>query len=138
MPIKNPAFVGEVRVAGHIAQRVYPIVTPSTTVAAKAATATLAVSDLDKILTNTGATGTIVLTLPKATNCRGYAVKIQVTAAQIVQVDPNGTESLYLGGSGAAGKYLNIAGVIGNYADLYCDGTNWLVTYYAGVLTKEA
>jgi hypothetical protein len=116
----------------------YPTVAPNATVGAKAATATLSLSDMGLNLTNTGASGTIVLTLPPAATCLGRGFTVQLTVAQIVQLEPNGSESIYLGGSGVAGKYLNIAGVIGNYANVYCDGTQWLVTGYAGVLTKEA
>ena len=61
-----------------------------------------------------------------------------MTVAQIVQVLPQTGEKIYLNGSGVATKYLNIAGVVGNFADLYCDGTDWMVINYAGVLTKEA
>lgn len=135
---KNPLYVGEIRVDNRPNQRVYPIVNPTNAVSAKAATAALTAADFDKTLTNTGASGTVALTLPSVAISKGRCIRIQVTVAQIVQADPSGTESIYLGGSGAAGKYLNIAGVIGNYADLYCDGSNWMVTGYAGVLTKEA
>lgn len=119
-------------------KKYYPVVKPDATVGAKAATASLAVSDMGKNLTNTGASGTITLTLPLASQCLGRGFRMQLTVAQIVRLDPSGTESIYLGGSGVAGKYLNIAAVIGNYADIYCDGTSWLVTGYAGVLTKES
>ena len=116
----------------------FPVVAANASVAAKAATADLSSSDMGKNVTNTGAAGTIVLTLPKVADVSERFFRVQVTAAQIVRLDPNGTESVYLGGSGVAGKYLQVAGTIGNYADLYCDGTRWHVTGYAGVVTKEA
>jgi len=115
-----------------------PFVSPSATVVAKAADDTLDITDFGKNLTNTGAGATVVLTLPAASAVAGMSTRVQVTAAQIVRVDPNGTEKIYLGGDGAAGKYLNIAAVIGNYADIYCDGVDFHVTAYSGVLTKEA
>ena len=117
---------------------VYPIVAPSATPVAYTGDATLVAGDLNKNVTNTGAAGTITLTLPAVSGLTGYTLHVEVTAAQIVRVDPAGTESIFLGGSGVAGKYLNIAGVIGNCADIYCDGTQWLVVNRDGVLTKEA
>jgi predicted RecA/RadA family phage recombinase len=107
------------------------------TVVAHAGDGAIAAADVAKIHTNTGAVGTATLTLPAAADARGKSMKVQVTAAQIVRLDP-GAEKIYLGGDGVADKYLQIAGVIGNYADLYCDGTDWLVQGYSGVLTKEA
>ena len=113
-------------------------VSAKATVVAQAATADILAADVGKQHTNTGASGTIVLTLPSAPVVPGSALRIQVTAAQIVQVDPVGTEKAYLGGSGVAGKHVAIAGVIGNFADFYSDGVDWMVTNYSGVLTKEA
>lgn len=89
------------------------------------------------IVTNTGAGGTVVLTLPAVATMAGKALRIQVTVAQIVRASLAGV-GVYLAGSGVAGKYLNIAGVIGNYAVLYCDGAHYHVGEYSGVLTKEA
>lgn len=117
---------------------VYKSISPKASVSAKDATATLATTDFNKILTNTGASGTVVLTLPAAANVSGDGIKVQITVAQIVQLTPATGEKIYLGGSGVASKYLNIAGVIGNYADIYSDGTDYIVTNYSGVLTKEA
>jgi hypothetical protein len=114
------------------------VVSPKATVEANTADGTLTVANCGKIQTNTGAAGTITLTLPAVSAASGTAIKVQVTAAQIVRLDPASSEKIYLGGSGVAGKYLQIAGVIGNYADVYCDGTDWIVLDYSGVLTKEA
>jgi len=116
----------------------YPIVAPSSTPVAYTGDATLVAADLNKNVTNTGAAGTITLTLPAVAGLTGYTLHVGLTAAQIVRIDPAGTEAIFLDGSGAAGKYLNIAGVIGNYCDIYCDGTQWLVVSRSGVLTKEA
>lgn len=116
----------------------YPIVSPKATVEANTADATLAAANFGKIQTNTGASGTIVLTLPAASTVAGKAIKVALTVAQIVRVKPATGEKVYLTGSGVASKYLNIAGVIGNYVDIYCDGTDFLVVGGDGVLTKEA
>lgn len=118
--------------------RIYPIVPPSATPVAYTGDATLVAADLNKNVTNTGASGTITLTLPAVSGLSGYTLHVELTVAQIVRVDPAGTESIFLGGSGVAGKYLNIAGVIGNMVDIYCDGTQWIVVNRDGVITKEA
>jgi len=107
-------------------------------VKANAATASIAIADFPKNNTNTGAGGTIVLTLPAAASVEGQKMRVYLTVAQIVRVDPYSTESIYLAGSGTAGKYLNIAGVIGNYCDIYSDGTYFYVTGFSGVVTKES
>jgi len=109
------------------------------TVSAKTADYTvLAASDLDKIFSNTGASGTVVLTLPKASDAKGHCLTINLLAAQIVRALPVTGEAVNLNGSAVVTKYLNIAAVIGNYVDLYSDGVQWIVTGYSGVVTKEA
>ncbi len=125
-------------IAGSVAGNAYPIVAPNGTVVAYTGDATLVAADLNKIATNTGASGTITLTLPAVSGLAGYLLHVELTVAQIVRVDPAGTEAIFLGGSGVAGKYLNIAAVIGNMVDIYCDGTRWLVVNRDGVITKEA
>ena len=107
------------------------------TVKANASTASMKTYDFEKNNTNTGASGTIVLTLPAASSLAGKKARFQITVAQIVQLLPQTGEKIYLGGDGVASKYLQIAGVIGNYAEVYCDGTSFYVTAYSGVLTKE-
>lgn len=115
-----------------------PFVAPNASVVALTTNTTLtAATHGAKNVTNTGAGGTITHTLPAVADAAGVSIRFQITAAQIVRVDPYSTNKIYLGGDGVAGKYLNIAGVIGNFADLYCDGVQWLVASYSGVLTKE-
>lgn len=116
---------------------IYPVVAPNATVAAKAATANLAAADFGKNITNTGAGAAIVLTLPAAATVKGKVMRVQLTVAKDVSLSPATTEKIFLGGDGVANKDLVIAGVIGNYADIYCDGTNYLVVGYSGVVTKE-
>ena len=116
---------------------IYPVVAPNATVAAKAATANLAAADFGKNITNTGAGAAIVLTLPAAATVSGKAMRVQLTVAKNVSLSPAATEKIFLGGDGVANKDLVIAGVIGNYADIYCDGTDYFVVSYSGVLTKE-
>jgi hypothetical protein len=100
----------------------------------------VALADLGKQHTNTGvaALETISLTLPAAADAAGSGFRLQVTVDEIVRLVPASGGKIYLGGSGVANKYLNIAAVIGNYADLHSDGVDWIVVDYSGVLTKEA
>jgi hypothetical protein len=136
--MKSPLFIDEIRVNNRINQRVFPIVKPTVAANAKAADATLTTSDLDTNITNTGASATVTLTLPAVANCKNRMISAYLTVAQILRFDANSTEAIYLAGSGVAGKYVQVAGVIGNYINLYCDGTQWLVLSYSGVVTKEA
>lgn len=115
-----------------------PRIAPNATVEANAASATLTAANMGKIQTNTGASGTVALTLPSAAVVAGLGLKVQVTAAQVVQLVPVTGEKIFLGGSGVASKYCQIAGVIGNYIDIFSDGVQWLVIDYSGVATKEA
>ncbi len=107
-------------------------------VTAKTATGNLALADFGTNITNTGASAAIVLTLPAASTVAGCALRVQMTVAQTVTLTPQTGEKVFLGGSGVASKYLLIAGVIGNFVDLFCDGVGFLVTNYSGVVTKEA
>ncbi len=115
-----------------------PFVAPNATVVALTTGTTLTVaSHGGKNITNTGASD-VTHVLPAVADAAGISIRFQITAAQYVRLDPAGSECIFLGGSGVAGKYVNIAGTIGNYADVYCDGVQWLVTSYSGVLTKQA
>ena len=125
-------------IAGLGDARVYPVVAPNATIAAKSATATLTAADFGKNVTNTGASGATVLTLPAASAVRGLSARFQSTVAQQVSLSPLAAEAVFLGGNGVVNKDLVIAGVIGNYVDVYSDGTRYLVTGYSGVVTKEA
>lgn len=117
-----------------------PVVAANATVVPHDGNATLTIADAGKVHTNTGVipTETITLTLPAAASFAGESIKVQLTAAEIVRATPATGEKIFLGGSGVASKYLNIAAVIGNYADIHCNGVDWLVLDYSGVLTKEA
>lgn len=122
---------------GYIIPQPLPVAA-NATIKAQASTANLAAADFPKINTNTGASGAIVLTLPAASAVAGLSTKIQITVAQQVSLSPAATDAVYLAGSGVDNKDLVIAGVIGNYCDVYSDGENYLVLGYSGVVTKEA
>lgn len=115
-----------------------PWVSGDAAVYAMANSATVTAANIaGKNVTNTGAGAGILITLPAVATMKNVSFRVQVTVAQVVDASLAAT-GVYLGGSGAAGKYLRIAGVIGNYADIFCDGTAYHVTGYSGVLTKEA
>ena len=113
-------------------------VDPTLTPTAHTASATLTVADFGTIHTNTGVGSRMVLTLPAANTVENKAIKFQQTAAVITDIMPATGEVIYLGGDGVASKYLRLAGTISHYADLYCDGSQFMVMGYSGVVTKEA
>lgn len=113
-----------------------PVNPRTATVTAK--TADFTITSLDQIYTNTGASGTVVFTLPSVKSSQGKALTFHALAAQIIRCLPQSGQAVNLNGSAVVTKYLNIAAVIGNYVDLYCDGSQWIVTGYSGVVTKEA
>lgn len=112
-------------------------VSAKATVVAHAVGATLLAADFGKIHTNTGASAGITLTLPAPSAVAGLSLRVQLTVAQSVTLDPL-TQKIYLGGSGVADKNAIIAGVIGNFLDITSDGVDFLITNYSGVVTKEA
>jgi hypothetical protein len=114
------------------------MVDPAAAVVEKTTDATLTVAEYGKNITNTGAVGTAVLTLLAAASAAGLPLRVYLTVDQIVRLLPQTGEKIYLAGSGVATKYLNIAAVIGNYVDVFCDGEKYLVQDYSGVVTKEA
>ena len=115
-----------------------PLVAPDAAVAVHAVTAALVIGDYGKNITNTGSAATATLTLLAAKDAAGLSFRIQQTVAQITRLLPATGEAICLGGNVVVTKYLNIAAVIGNYVDVYCDGERYLVTGYSGVVTKEA
>lgn len=105
---------------------------------AKTGDYTVVAADFGSILTNTAAAGTIVFTLPSAVTYPGTVLRFHLFAAQVVRLLPVTGQAVNLNSSAVVTKYLNIDGVIGNYCEIVSDGTQWLVTQYAGVVTKEA
>lgn len=99
---------------------------------------TLTVLENGTAHTNTGAGGTITLTLPAAT--AGLHYYFGVGAAQELRIDPSGSETISLPSSGvpgAAGKYL-VADAIGETVRLAClVAGNWAVLGYTGTWTAE-
>lgn len=119
----------------------YPTINARTaTVTTKTADYTITVADVSTptIFNNSGDSGTMVLTLPSVSAAKGKVVRVHLLAAQIVRLLPVSGQAVNYNGSAVVTKYLNIAGVIGNYVEVFCDGTQWVVTQANGVVTKEA
>jgi hypothetical protein len=141
-------FNRDVRVAGSLTVKggtaddngavVIPQISATATVSAQASTATLTTAIAGKIITNTGAVGAVVYTLPSASSMAGKTFKVKVLVAQQVSLSPIATDAVYLAGSGVVNKDLVIAGVIGNEVTVYSNGTHYEAYFPNGVVTKEA
>lgn len=99
------------------------------------------VNDYDSgaTLTNTGASGAVVFSLPPAV--KGLSIRARVDAAQELRLDPNGSEQICLpstGVPGTGGKYLT-ADAVNETVHLRCveDGI-WDVVSYTGSWTAES
>ncbi len=117
----------------------YPQVSSRQTPVDHAAGFTMDAEDMFKIHTNTGEADNSAWELPKAADVPGCVFRAHATVAQTITFEPAAaTEKINLHGDAVANKHLVLAGVIGNYVDLYSDGEQWIVARHSGVLTKEA
>lgn len=133
--------ISEIDVKSTTTRPEYPTIDPSTaTVSVKTADYTITAADLaaPTIFNNTGDSGNLVYTLPSVASSKGRVVRIHALAAQTQQADPQAGEAVNYNGSAVVSKYAQLAGVIGNFMELYCDGSQWIVTKANGVVTKEA
>jgi hypothetical protein len=131
--------VGSTTASAFVLLSPVPYVLPTAATKAYANNASPAAADINGLnVINTGAGAAVTLTLPAAATMLGMSFRVQITVAQNVVLSPAATEYVALGGSDVVNKDLTIAGVIGNYADIYCDGAGYNVVSYSGVLTKEA
>ena len=110
------------------------------TVLTKTAAYTVTLADLDAptIINNTGDADDLPLTLPTAVEARGKVLRVALLAAQTVSLTPVTGDIINYNGSAVASKYCRVAGVIGNYIEVFSDGVQWIVTEGNGVITKEA
>jgi len=107
---------------------------------------TVTVSDSGKILTNTGATGAVTFTLPKAADAEGCVYTFVLTANQNLAIDPDGNEKIIFGNDTdalGAGEALTLtpadANDVGMNITLVSDGTQWIVkSAYAQAADKFA
>lgn len=99
---------------------------------------TLTTAESGSIHTSTGASGTITIVLPAAVV--GLEYSFYVGAVQELRIDPNGSETISLpstGAAGAAGKYL-VADAVGETVHLFCaKAGTWSVRGYTGTWTAE-
>lgn len=94
---------------------------------AKTANYTVKPRDCGKILTNRGATGTVVFTLPKAiADLKGFNVEFFAVAAQIITVASDPIDTMVTTANAAANSVSSIAAA-GTHFRVVCDGTGWLV-----------
>lgn len=115
--------------------RVDPTGTP---VALATATTLVAATHHNKNLTNTGASATLEHQMLSAAAYQGDVVKFAATAAQIARFQPASGEAIYYNGDGVDDKYVQLAGVIGNFIEMQSNGADWIVIRANGVVTKEA
>jgi len=89
---------------------------------------TIAIAECGKTLTNTGASGTIIQTLPEASTAIGCELCFATIAAQLFNINPaDGTDQI-LGLTNAAGDSIQSAGA-GDYVCLMAVGASaWVVT----------
>ncbi len=119
----------------------YPTIDPRTaTVTAKTADYTVTVEDLETptIFNNTGAAANVSFTLPAVKEAKGKVIRVNALAAQTARLIPQTGEAVNYNGNAVVSKYAQLAGVIGNYIEAFCDGTEWVITQANGVVTKEA
>lgn len=109
---------------------------PASTVQTKTADYTVTAADSGRTFSTTGASGTVVFSMPAAVP--GLKYRFYVGAAQELRIDPNGTETISLPSTGvasAAGAYIT-ANAAGETVDVECvvAGT-WSVFGYTGTWT---
>jgi predicted RecA/RadA family phage recombinase len=101
--------------------------------------AVLTAKDNGAMLTNKGAGAAVDVALPVATP--GLRFTAQVKAAQGLQLNPNGSETISLPSTGvpaAAGKWI-VADAIGESVSIACfEAGTWAVLGYTGTWTAEA
>ena len=117
----------------------FPTINPRTaTVSNKTSDYTITDDDLiaPTIFTNSTAGGQVVFTLPAVLESKAKVVRVSLLAAQAVRFDPQRGEIVNYNGDAVIHADATLAGVIGNYMELFCDGVQWIVTEVNGVLTK--
>lgn len=117
----------------------YPVIDPTLTPTALATTAAVTAAQIaGQNLTNTGAGGGTVYTLPKANTMPNQGFRFYVTVAQTSAFSPVATEYVALAGSKVVNKDLQISAVVGQFVDVYSNGENWVCWNHSGIVIKEA
>ena len=97
---------------------------------AEAATTTLTAAQSGSLITNTGAAGATVYTLPASVV--GYNYKLYAVAGQVITIDPPAGVTVQLGATvGTADTGTLSSNVAGDSLEIICTGaTTWVVTRY--------
>ena len=97
---------------------------------------TLTTSESGKLVTNSGASGTVTYTLPAGAN--GVTYTVVRVATQEIHLDPDGTETItYSGGTVVSGEVLKMQSD-GAKVRITWIGSTWLVELEQGTLVDEA
>lgn len=106
-------------------------------VAAVTASRALVYTESHGLITNRGAAGTVVLTLPPVANKRMKFTFLRV-ASQALRVDPDGAEKFLNadGSQSTAGFYKELA-TDGAELVIQSDGVNWVILYSRGTVSDE-
>lgn len=93
---------------------------------AKTAAYTVVPSDNGTDFTNTGATGTVIFTLPAVATSAGMRLRFHAVADYTVTVTaPSGTAVTYNNAAATSLSLQTGSGIIGGRIDADCDGTYW-------------
>ena len=97
---------------------------------AEASTTTLTAAQSGSVVSNTGAAGTVVYTLPTAV--AGMNFRFYSTAAQVITIDPPAGVTIQLGATvGTADTGTISSGALGDSCELFAtSATTWIVTRY--------
>jgi len=106
------------------------------TILEKTANYSVLAADTSKTITNRGASGVVVLSLPAAPVSGTWFTFIRV-AAFALRIDPDASDAiLYSSGLMANGEYLELASVQAKITVVW-DGTNWICEEEYGSLLEE-
>lgn len=104
----------------------------------KTASATLTHLEHDALITNRGATGTIVLTLPKAAYSKGIRYRFLRVATQAVQVNPDDDDQILdTDGTALTAGFHQELGSDGAMLEVESDGTVWANVGERGTINNE-
>lgn len=111
---------------------------PPLLILAKTASATLTHAEHGALITNRGATGTVTLTLPKASYSPGIRFRFVRVAAQAVRVNPQDADQLMdTDGTLLTAGFYQELGSTGATLEYVSDGTNWINVAERGTINDE-
>lgn len=89
----------------------------------------------DILVHNTGAAGTVIVTLPPV--APRLKARFLRSAAQTLTVDPNGTNAIFENGVSLGAGVAKSLTATGAYLELECDGTQWHVLFELPVVVGD-